>query len=182
MDARIIKTKESLREALCGLLTEKPDGKIKVEELLEKSGISRSTFYAHYKTVDDLVASISDDIFRHVFSHSLKSEKTHDFSHTSIFDTSNLITHVLYHLQEEKELIRAVLLSKYAPIFSEKLREEFRPIASSFSSLHPHENIPLSLEIEKTTEDFLLTLNYWISQDFSQSPQEIGTIYFALIQ
>lgn len=182
MDVRILKTKESLKQALTELLKEKPDGKIKVEDLLKKSGVSRSTFYAHYKTVDDLVFSISEDIFHHVFSHSLKSEKTHDFSNTSIFDTSNLITHVLYHLQEEKDLIKAVLLSKYAPIFSEKFREEFRPIASSFSSLHRDESIPLSLEIQKTTEDFLLTLNYWISEDFARSPEEISSIYFRLIQ
>ena len=182
MNRKEEKSIHAIHDALQTLIKQKDYADITISDLIRTSGVSRSTFYAHFKSKDDVLQNVCHAIFHHVFSASLKPEAHHDFSHSLAFDYEHMLTHLFCHFQEEKELIRAVLLSKYAPIFSEKFREEFRPIDSSFSSLHPPENIPLTLEIEKTTEDFLLTLNYWISQDFSQSPQEIGTIYFALIQ
>ncbi len=182
MDARIEKTKASLKVALQEVLSENPKGKIRVEDLLEKAHISRSTFYCHYKTIDDLVSSVSEDIFHHVFSHSLKSEKGHDFSNTSIFDTGNLITHILYHLKEEKNLIRAITRSQYASLFNAKFREEFKPIASTLSAANPKPDIPLSLAEEAVTEAFLLTVAYWEQEDFLDTPETISAIYFCLIR
>ena len=182
MDARIEKTKASLKKALEEVLKAKPDSKIRVEDILEEAHVSRSTFYAHYKTVEDLISSVSEDIFHHVFSHSLKSEKTHDFSNTSIFDTTDLITHILYHLQEEKDLIQAISRSRYSSLFFNEFRSEFAPIASALSSAHPKDGIPLALVKTSATENFLLALRYWEEEDFKEKPEEISKIYFALLR
>mgnify|MGYP002556339780 CR=1 FL=1 len=40
----------------------------KYENLLDESNISRSTFYSHYKSKDDVLLSIVNDLFDHVFS------------------------------------------------------------------------------------------------------------------
>ena len=182
MDARIEKTRETLKVALKEVLLEHPEGRIQVEDILLKAHISRSTFYSHYKTVEDLISSIGRDIFHHVFSHSLKSEKTHDFSHTSIFDTNDLITHILYHLKEEKDLIKAISVSKYASLFFDEFRKEFLPIASTLSSIHPKDGIPLALAKASATENFLLALRYWEKEEFERPPEEISSIYFALLR
>lgn len=46
-----IRSKEMIMEAFVALLAEKPVGRITVVELVERSGLSRNTFYAHYQDV-----------------------------------------------------------------------------------------------------------------------------------
>lgn len=48
-------TKKALVESLKDLLAEKPVDKITVSELTEKCGISRMTFYYHFKDIYDLM-------------------------------------------------------------------------------------------------------------------------------
>ena len=49
MDKRIQKTKQQLYVGLKNLLNKMDYGQINVQNLLDESNISRSTFYSHYK-------------------------------------------------------------------------------------------------------------------------------------
>jgi AcrR family transcriptional regulator len=44
-----------------------PYSAITVKEIIDLANVGRSTFYAHFETKDDLLASISNDLFEHVF-------------------------------------------------------------------------------------------------------------------
>lgn len=55
MDLRIKKTKRAIRSAFAELIKEKPMEKITVKEIAELAEINKTTFYAHYETVYDLV-------------------------------------------------------------------------------------------------------------------------------
>ena len=54
MDRRILRTRDTLGEALVGLIREKPFDEITVQEILDRAGVERSTFYTHYRDKDDL--------------------------------------------------------------------------------------------------------------------------------
>lgn len=58
----VIRSKERLREAYLGLLLEKGETKITVNEVLEKADLSRGTFYAHYKDIDDLHSAVEEQL------------------------------------------------------------------------------------------------------------------------
>lgn len=60
MDLRIKKTKRAIRSAFAELIKEKPMEKITVKEIAERAEINKTTFYAHYETVYDLVHTWSD--------------------------------------------------------------------------------------------------------------------------
>lgn len=53
MDKRIIKTRSAIFNAVFELSTEKPIDRITVIELCKKAGINKSTFYLHYKSIDE---------------------------------------------------------------------------------------------------------------------------------
>jgi AcrR family transcriptional regulator len=61
----------SLQSALLELLEGKPYQKITITEIAERSGLTRSTFYAHFETKDDLLDSIIniviDEFFEDLF-------------------------------------------------------------------------------------------------------------------
>ncbi len=62
-DARVTRTRDRLGDALIELLTAKPFDEVTVQEVLTLAGVSRSTFYAHYRDKNDLFLSDVDDFF-----------------------------------------------------------------------------------------------------------------------
>lgn len=53
MDKRILRTRLAVFNAVFELATEKDLDKITVVELCERAGINKSTFYLHYKSIND---------------------------------------------------------------------------------------------------------------------------------
>lgn len=54
-DIRIERTKTALREAFCALVQKTPAYAISVTNLTKKAGVSRVTFYIHYKDMADFI-------------------------------------------------------------------------------------------------------------------------------
>lgn len=61
MDLRIKKTNRAIRSAFYELIKEKPMEKITVREIAERAEINKTTFYAHYETVYDLVDQLEQE-------------------------------------------------------------------------------------------------------------------------
>ena len=55
MDIRVKKTRRAIQKAFIELLREKPIEKITVKEIAERAEINKTTFYAHYETLDALI-------------------------------------------------------------------------------------------------------------------------------
>ena len=60
------RTERQIWGALIALMEEKPLDKIKVTELTQRAGISRSTFYSYYDSVYDVLQDIEDDFLSHI--------------------------------------------------------------------------------------------------------------------
>jgi len=62
-DRRVMRTRDTLGDALVRLMQEKPFKAITVQQVLDRAGVGRSTFYAHYKDKDDLFFSDAEEFF-----------------------------------------------------------------------------------------------------------------------
>ena len=182
MDKRVVKTRHLIYKAFAEVLKEKGYSKMTVEDLLQASGVSRSTFYTHFRTKEDVLSSISDSIFHHVFSHSLTVEETHDFSKSNIFEYSHLLTHIFYHLHDEKELITAILSSNSKDAFLHDMRSHVMPIVDRLIAdkvIKPL-NVPEPLLRQKVCEDFVLSVVYWFENGCEESPERIKDYFFSM--
>ena len=63
MDARVRRTRDALGNALVTLILEKPFDDITIQEVLDRAGVGRSTFYSHFSDKDDLLFSDADEFF-----------------------------------------------------------------------------------------------------------------------
>ena len=180
MDRRQVKTKVALYHAFGECLKEKDYGEISVEDILRVSGISRSTFYAHFKGKDDLLESISRNIFAHVFSHSLSQESTHDFSHASVLDYRHLFTHIFYHLRDDKELIQVILKSSCRDVFLEEFRKGIGPLTERCvkEGVLPHPGIPQALAFMQVRENFVASFVYYFENGCVESPETMTSYLF----
>jgi AcrR family transcriptional regulator len=57
VDRRITRTKKLMHEALMSLIVEKGYEAVTVQDILDRADVGRSTFYAHYRSKDELLLS-----------------------------------------------------------------------------------------------------------------------------
>ena len=73
-DRRVTQTRDALGDALVALMHEKQFDDITVQEVLDRAGIGRTTFYTHYRDKGDLLLSDAEDFLEHCLS-ALKRRK-----------------------------------------------------------------------------------------------------------
>ena len=179
MDKREEKTINKIHSSFVKLVNEKDYDSITIQDILDDSGISRSTFYSHYKTKDELLLNISNHIFEHVFSKTLEEEKTHDFSKDTFYNYHHLIEHIYYHVRDEKELFKGILKSSGTMIFMVEFRKQISKLVESYYSNYPYNGeVPLELRKSIAVEDFIVILKYWIENDFKETPEEVANYFF----
>ena len=179
MDKRKEKTINVIYDAFAKLIRKKDYDDITIQDILDETSISRSTFYAHYKTKDELLLSISNHIFEHVFSKTLQEEKTHDFSKDMIIDYRHLIEHIFYHVRDERELFEGILSNKVNALFLMEFRNQLSKFVSSYFANYPMTNNSIPLELRKSLaiEEFIVVLKYWVNNNFKEDPEEITEYY-----
>ena len=182
MDKREEKTLNKIHNSFVKLINKMDYNDISIQNILDDSGVSRSTFYAHYKTKDELLLSISNHIFSHVFSKTLEEEETHDYSKDIFYDYRHLIEHIFYHVQDEKELFEGILKSNGTKIFMDEFRKQLFRFVDSYYNNYPHtNNIPLELEKSIAVEEFIVILKYWINDGFKETPEEIAKYFIQML-
>jgi AcrR family transcriptional regulator len=184
MDKREEKSLYAINEGIKQLIKEKNYEDIMISDILEVSGVSRSTFYKHFKNKDDVLREICHSIFHHVFSPNLKKETGHDFSTASIFDYKHLITHIFYHIQEERDFISKIIVSSGSYVFLSEFKKESDELISSLveQKIIYKENIASDILKNQLQESFVSLLTYWIKNGCKEEPERLSTIFFALYQ
>ena len=181
MDKREEKTINRIHNSFARLINEKDYDEITIQDILNGANISRSTFYAHYKTKDELLLSVSEHIFNHVFSKTLEEEKTHDFSKDTFYNYRHLIEHIFYHVRDEKDLFKGIFRSKGTEMFMTEFRKQISVLVDSYFSNYPYQgNVPLELRKNIAIEDFIVVLKYWIDNDLKESPEAVSDYFFEL--
>ena len=83
VDRRVIKTRKQLKNGLAKLMQEKSVNQITVKELVEEVHINRSTFYLHFKDIQDLLWEIEDtmeqEIQRAIEEHPIEPHNENTF-------------------------------------------------------------------------------------------------------
>ena len=68
-DLRYIKTEKAIRKTFHELLQEKEISRITVKELTERAEINKTTFYAHYETLPDLVNTLEAENIDYIINN-----------------------------------------------------------------------------------------------------------------
>ena len=86
-DLRVIKTRQTIRNALISLMSEKELSDITISELSERAQINRKTFYRHYGAISDVITEFEDELLSD-FADILKT------SNTSIFEIGSVLREI----------------------------------------------------------------------------------------
>ena len=89
----------------------------------------------------------------------------------------------LYHIKDEKELIKGILLSNANTLFISEFRKYLSKFADSYFNNYKYNSEILPLELKKRimVDNFITILNYWISDDFTETPEKLTDYFISLI-
>lgn len=175
MDRRQQKTKNAIILAFEELISKKRYDEITVQQIIDKADVGRTTFYAHFETKESVLDSLCEDLFAHIFDEDLEKEATHDFS-KSEHSQNEMLTHILYHLKDDKSRYKKLFTGQSASLFwerfkilfKEKLGEEIQK-----GKWNAKTDIPEDLYIELYASSFVETVKWWFKNSCQQTPEEV---------
>lgn len=183
MDRRQQKTRDAIYDAFSSLLSLKSFTKITVQEIIDEANVGRSTFYSHFETKDDLLKEMCTDLFEHIFSVDLNSESTHDFSLANSSPNS-MITHILYHLRDNKKNIIGILTCESSELFLRYFKLYLNELITQhiLKSVKPkNKDVPEDFLVNHITGSFVEMVQWWLKNNMKQSPEELAKHFLAVI-
>jgi AcrR family transcriptional regulator len=177
IDARARRTRDALGDALVALMQEKPFDEITVKEVLKRSGVSRSTFYAHYSDKDDLFMSDADEFFEFIST----ALSVHDDKSDRVAPVKEFFTHV----GEMRQFFAALVASGKVHENLELARGHFaRGIERRLAEIPRGGGIPAK---DRPAIAFahagalLALLIWWIDCGMRESPAAMDELYHRMI-
>ncbi len=185
-DRRTVRSRNRLQEALLTLLDEKEYDQISVADVADRAKVSRPTFYAHYKTKDDLLLSYFDRIFASN-AKDLEDAVT-QIEHLEQVDPTmlgHLMTNVFVQWQKHRALIQTLLRSRGEGLILQRFQENtLRTFAWIFEQtrLPPRDPRILGLLADYFSGTALSLVKHWSEGGFIYPAESIGRIYSLLVQ
>ncbi len=180
MDRRIIKTRKSIFDAFYKLIQKRDYNKISVQNVIDVANIGRSTFYEHFETKDDLLKAMCTDLFEHIFDsdNDVKSSSSWgacEYFETSANETCEVLrvkfTHVLYHLLEDKEVIKGILKSEGSDVFIRYFKEY---LIKSVSNIPLLTHLPRDFALNHVASSFIEAIKWWANKNFDLPPETLS--------
>ena len=178
MDRRVSRTKNLLQQGLCTLLRRKRYEAITVEDICAAANVGRSTFYAHFRSKDDLKRSGIESL------HRLLAERQraapYDPSQHTIFGFSlSVFEHARDNLEHYRTLVGGrggnVALTKVRQMLTDLVRSEFA--AGSHSSV---EGVPSELVVRYAVGAYMSVLTWWLDGGARLPAERIDAMFRTL--
>jgi AcrR family transcriptional regulator len=176
-DRRVRRTRDALGDALISLMQERPFETVTIQQVLDRAGVGRSTFYAHYRDKDDLFLSDMED-FLEMMSTLLTQQKEKS---NRVAPVRELFTHVAEMSQFRAALIAAGKMRD----FLEMAQEYFaRAIDQRLGALPQSSSIPppqRTAMAHAFAGALLSLLTWWVDHNASPSAEEMDALYHQIV-
>lgn len=176
-DKRVRRTRDALGDAMIALMQEKPFEEVTVRQVLERAGVSRSTFYEHYSGKNDLFMSDVEEFFG-MMASLLERKK----------EKSNRVVPVaemLAHFGEMGEFVRAMNAAGKLQDVMEMGRGLFaQGIERRLANRVEGKNLSAferAASAEALAGAFISLATWWISRGRKATPEEMDTLYHRLV-
>lgn len=166
-DRRVTKTRQALQEALIALILEKGYAALTVQDVLDHANVGRSTFYAHFYDLDDLLQSE----FEHLQAEFESYMAQNPAQEASLWEISRLS---FQHAQHYQRLYQAIVGTETSKIiqkhFQDYLRQQIRARLKGDAA---------TVEILEThlLSSFMGLLRWWLDKDLPYSAEKMAQIF-----
>lgn len=170
-----LKTKRNIEEAMVRLLEKESFDQITTVELAQESGISRSSFYTHYRDKYDMIERYQQALFHkleYIFDKH-QDDKRQAITEVFEFLTKEPLFAVLLTGNGTKE-IQTFLRHKLQILLVDSLQERY-----SHKSLTDIERVYSSVYL---TNAFFGVCQMWVSRGKKESPQQMAEFLMKMLR
>ena len=177
VDRRVIKTRRQLKKGLAALMKEKSVNQITVKELVEEVDINRSTFYLHFKDIQDLFREIEESmeaqIKRAIEEHPIVSGNENAFY---------FIEDMFRVLDEEREISKALIGPNGDMGFIHRIEQIIKENSrGTLEKMFPGKKEDLKYFYAFCLSGCLGLVKVWLNEGEEKSPEEMAQMTFNMI-
>ena len=177
VDRRVIKTRRQLKKGLAALMKEKSVNQITVKELVEEVDINRSTFYLHFKDIQDLLREIEENmeaqIKRAIEEHPIVSGNENAFY---------FIEDMFRVLDEEREISKALIGPDGDMGFIHRIERIIKENSrGTLEKMFPGKKEDLKYFYAFCLSGCLGLVKVWLNEGEEKSPEEMAQMTFNMI-
>ena len=168
-DPRVEQSRRALHGALIALVREKDYDEIAVREILDRASVSRSTFYAHFDSKDELLASGIERMVTSSGADPLRSFSLPIFEHHDRHRRTGTMS----------GRTRALLHEQLRALIARRIRDHVR------RSTRKGDATPaLSPELHGlfVASTFIVVLDWWLDTRSPLSPLEAHQLFCSLVR
>jgi AcrR family transcriptional regulator len=146
-DARKHRTRQAIRTAFFGMVLERRYYEIKIDDIVKQAGIARSTFYEHYKSKDELLASSLEGPFS-ILAGLVDGTSTQD-----------ALLYILEHFWENRAMARGIFTGAVRKKVSATLADM---VQKNLMNELKNKKMPLPLIAIQLSEMMLASISAWL--------------------
>jgi AcrR family transcriptional regulator len=176
-DRRTLQTRDALGDALVELMHQRPFKSITVQEVLDRAGVGRSTFYTHYRDKDDLFISDVEEFWEMMSSILDRSgEKS-----TRVAPVRELFSHIADVKVFRDALIAAGKLHDVMELgqgqFARAIEKRLVKLTSGQGTVPAQ----LSATAHALAGALFSSMMWWIDRGMPASPEEMDEAFHRLV-
>jgi AcrR family transcriptional regulator len=176
-DRRVPRTRALLQQGLCALLRKKRYETITVDDICAAANVGRSTFYAHFRSKDDLKRSGLESLHGALAERQKAARASHEEAHDRRFGFSlSVFQHARDHADHYRTLVGgrggAVALAKVRQMLTDLVRSELA--ATSKGSV---EGIPSELVVQYAVGAYMAVLTWWLDGGAKLPAERVDAIF-----
>lgn len=172
-DQRVRKTQLALRSALLELMVERGYERLSVQQVLDRAGVGRATFYLHYRSKEDLLRSSLDQLREHL---------TQDWQSASADDARSSASlgfslAFFRHVDSHRKLYRAVVGRESGVIVDRQMRRLLADLVrEDIRSLdrRTRDGNATDLAAQYVTGALMAMVTWWLDRNIKLSADEIN--------
>ncbi|MFX3673475.1 MAG: TetR/AcrR family transcriptional regulator [Paenisporosarcina sp.] len=178
-DLRVIKTKQSLQEALLVLLQTKTLKSISITEICRMANINRGTFYLHYGQIEDLFEEYFKEIMK-----DLSDAYEEPYKHVLKLNPREInpsTIRIFHHIEQNKNFYKIVFSRNVQMSYYYLLFDQISDLLKRDFNLKLDKDINPEMMSAYQANAILGIVIEWYRNDFQQNATELNQIFVRIL-
>ena len=175
-DPRVARTTQALGRALIELIQERDYDQITVQQILDRAGVGRATFYAHYRNKDDALQSSYEGLFR-IMESLLDRRPSRE---RRLFPVAEFVAHIAEQCELESALRRSGLLDEMWESFTGHAAAIIERKLARWPPVEP--DLPRPLVARMLAGALFEMVRWYQERPTPANPQQVDAAFHAFAQ
>lgn len=173
LDARVRRTRNSLRDALIILSLEMDYTSITIRDITTEADVGYATFFRHYRDKNQLLRDVLDFALEGMFDYIHPALETQEFGSVGRL--------LFEYIADDPELYVVLLRNRFRLQLLERAVSECFTLFAAIGISLDEEDQKLKLAFHHMGASIIALIEWWLSTNMEQSAAEIGEFFHTVV-